>query len=171
MTDYTQEHATEDPWGEGGALSAELNADFDFFAQADLAETAQGYEGLIEAKILTREEVQSMLATRQKQLTDMNLSGRMRELVNNFRFWLPDGQYRELAVKQKTEGGGNETELAVKERLVQDLDALIQARGYTQTLEHIGSTSGGYSEDVQKVLAEMYLAMRQKGYEGVILRR
>ena len=82
----------------------------------------------------------------------------------------PKGDVRDLLIDAKKDKKSDPDKILFEEQLIADLDDVISSGGYSDMVDLVQNREDGTSKRL-RVLGEVYLKMRDKGYEGKILRK
>ncbi|OHA00143.1 MAG: hypothetical protein A3C07_00265 [Candidatus Sungbacteria bacterium RIFCSPHIGHO2_02_FULL_47_11] len=150
-------------------LQRRLDIEFEEYKKVHLAEMRKEYEKLVKMDIMRTEKLESKLKKKQWEFSEMDLFQRNVAVLNNFHLWFPGGLYRSVQEEIKRRGNVNKDEIEADERLINDLDEIIKKQGYEAVAENIVKQEGAGKEARLKMLADIYIRMRDKGYDRLRL--
>lgn len=130
-------------------LQERLDAEFEEYMEFRSSETRRGFREAARLGVIQEEGIELEVDKERKELAGLNAHGRVGRILNNFSFWWPGGNYRALFPGRK---------------IMDDLDAVIQEAGYGNIAENIGRKEGRDQEERIRILADVYIRMRDKGY-------
>lgn len=165
------EDFNSEPIIELNELQPRLNAEFEEYKEMQLAGIRKEYEELIKIDMMHLDELEPKLEERQRELQALDIYEQIAKMVNNFYFWFPGGYYRQLLQERKKKKDVDQNKIIADERLIQDVDDIIRERGYAVVIDSIVQKEGIAREVRLKILADIYLAMREKGYDRLRLAR
>ncbi len=143
-------------------LLARLEAEFSTYKGEKLTGTRDEYEKLVANRFSTQEEMDSALATEEKELSALESTQGISRLLNNFHLWWPGGVKRALIDRKGQQEG--ETEIIAKsKKLIADMDSCIREVGHSELTANDLTSMEGRQKHLP-ALATVYLAMRDKGY-------
>ena len=99
-------------------------------------------------------------ASRADHYDSLNRDQRVSELINNFRFYLPGGWYRKT---------GDNSGYPEHEKVLKVLDLVIKERKMETAVAGIADSPSMTSAQ-KKIMLELFLAMREKGFDITELR-
>ncbi len=147
-----------------GELQARFDAEFEECVKNQIAAARKGYEAAIKMGIMRQKELEPLMEKKQSEFLEMDLRARMAWLVNNFHFWWPGGWYRELLRKRAVKNNEDKEKLAADKQLIKDVDEVISKRGYQSIAEDVAKDENIDEKTRLKTLVDVYLGMREKGY-------
>lgn len=146
-----------------GELQGRLDAEFEEYTSRLLTGMRKELQEVAKIGFWKEEEIEPEVEKRRRELAEMDPYGRAGELLNNFYFWWPSGYYRELLAKRKIKNDEDQEKKAAAERLIKDLDEVIRERGYEAMAQSVAKKEGD-REARLKILADVFIRMRDKGY-------
>lgn len=139
-----------------------INAEFEVLRDSELGKIQEEVDKGDES-IWGRELAEATLVRKQKEYSEMDFWHRAAELLNNMQLWFPGGYYRQLLEENKRKETADQEWISAREKMIKDLDELIKAGGHESVAEGIAKKEGE-TEARLKILADIYLKMREKGY-------
>jgi hypothetical protein len=152
-----------------GELSPRLDAEFEEYEKVHLAGVRKDYEMLVKRGYLRQEELEPRIAEKQQEFASMDSLRRIELLVNNLHSWFPGGHYRQLLQERKARGDKDTDRISALERIVKDLDEVIREQGYELIAKSVAEKSIDRKMRLA-VLADVYLKMRERGYDRSFVR-
>lgn len=151
-----------------------LRVDHEFaeFAAMTYDTVRRDFEQLASIGEATAQEGDEAVAGRKELYDGFDFNSRVSALTNNFYLWWPGGTYREMLESKKNITSDTE-EIAFEEQLVRDLDNFISEGGYGNITDLVQkkNTEGSEREERTIAIADVFLRMLSKGYDGSRLRR
>jgi hypothetical protein len=118
------------------------------------------------------DEIAYKINSLKNSLDEKSFKRRIQYVTNNFRFWWPEGWYRVrdamISLEKKAESDPETMEALEKiKRMTSDMDKIIQESGYGNMNN---SVKAMYSKDennegIVSIVGDVYLKMRQLGYD------
>lgn len=130
-------------------LQERLDAEFAEYMEYRSSETRRGFREVAKLGLGREEDVEPAVDKERNEIAGLDPYRRVGRLLNNFSSWWPGGYYRTLFSGKK---------------IMEDLDAVIQEMGYGNMAENIGRKEGLDREERVRILADVYIRMRDKGY-------
>lgn len=132
-----------------GELQERLDAEFAEYMEFRSSETRRGFREAARLGVIQEEGIEPAVDKEREELAGLDSYGRVGRILNNFSLWWPGGSHRALFPGKKIMG---------------DLDAAIQEMGYANIAENIGRKEALSQEERIRILADVYIRMRDKGY-------
>lgn len=146
-------------------LQPQFDIEFEDYKAANIAGLRKEYNQLVEMKVIKQEDIEPKLKNKEQEFLEMDIYKRIATIVNNFHLWWPGGYYRQLLLEREADNTANEEKIILDENMIKDLDELIRQQGYGSVAENIAKRENIERELRLKILLDIYLKMRSKGYE------
>lgn len=150
---------------------ASLEDEFEQYERSQMVGLEKEYRELIEMGVMQENELEPQLEKKRLELSNMNLYQRISVLLNNFYLWWPGGWYRQILEERETKHDKDTQKLIADRQLIADLDELIHRAGYDSVAENIAKRENIDNNVRLKILADIYINMRKKGYDRLKLIR
>ncbi|MBI2640501.1 MAG: hypothetical protein HYW91_01285 [Candidatus Sungbacteria bacterium] len=132
-----------------GELQDRLDAEFAEYIEYRSSETRRGMVEAIKLGFGSEDDIESAVGRERKELVGLDPYRRVGRLLNNFSLWWPGGYYRTLFPGH---------------RIIADLDTAIRDGGLEEMAGRMGRKEGLEQEERVKILADIYIRMRDRGY-------
>ncbi len=144
-------------------LMPQLGVEYREFARAHLEGVKNELEQIVKKNLMTEKRASEVFAQTYSEQEAQDSEMRIRNLLNNFFFWWPGGYYRQL-VEERENNINNHEDLVEAKQLMKDLDDAIREGGYEPIAESVAKRTANKNVGL-KALADVYLRMRDRGYE------